>query len=212
MPYKDRKNQRENSRKYYEENKERIQEHNREWYKANKEKRREYNREYREANKERIQEYSREYSREYREANKERIQEYKRDWYKANKERLQERRDANKEKKQEYNREYLKTNVEMSMWHSCKKRAKKRDLPFDLTIEDLEVPEKCPILGLELKAGNDSSREISPSLDRIVPELGYVKGNIRVISLRANRLKSDASIEELEAILKYMKEHERDSI
>ena len=193
MPYKDRKNQRENSRKYYEENKERIQEHNREWYKANKEKRREYN-------------------REYREANKERIQEYKREWYKANKERLQERRDANKEKKQEYNREYLKTNVEMSMWHSCKKRAKKGDLPFDLTIEDLEVPEKCPILGLELKAGNDSSREISPSLDRIVPELGYVKGNIRVISLRANRLKSDASIEELEAILKYMKEHERDSI
>ena len=193
MPYKDPENQRENSRKYYEENKERIQEYNREWYKANKEKRREYN-------------------REYREANKERIQEYKRDWYKANKERLQERRDANKEKKQEYNREYLKTNVEMSMWHSCKKRAKKRDLPFDLTIEDLEVPEKCPILGLELKAGNDSSREISPSLDRIVPELGYVKGNIRVISLRANRLKSDASIEELEAILKYMKEHERDSI
>ena len=193
MPYKDRKNQRENSRKYYEENKERIQEYNREWYKANKEKRREYN-------------------REYREANKERIQEYKRDWYKANKERLQERRDANKEKKQEYNREYLKTNVEMSMWHSCKKRAKKGNLPFDLTIEDLEVPEKCPILGLELKAGNDSSREISPSLDRIVPELGYVKGNIRVISLRANRLKSDASIEELEAILKYMKEHERDSI
>ena len=120
--------------------------------------------------------------------------------------------ESNKEKKQEYNREYLKTNVEMSMWHSCKKRAKKRDLPFDLTIEDLEVPEKCPILGLELKAGNDSSREISPSLDRIVPELGYVKGNIRVISLRANRLKSDASIEELEAILKYMKEHERDSI
>jgi hypothetical protein len=193
VPYKDRKNQRENSRKYYEENKEKKQEYNREWYKANKEKRREYN-------------------REYREANKERIQEYKREWYKANKERLQERRDANKEKKQEYNREYLKTNVEMSMWHSCKKRAKKGNLPFDLTIEDLEVPEKCPILGLELKAGNDSSREISPSLDRIVPELGYVKGNIRVISLRANRLKSDASIEELEAILKYMKEHERDSI
>jgi len=193
MPYKDPEEKRENSRKYYESNKEKKQEYNREWYKANKEKRREYN-------------------REYREANKERIQEYKREWYKANKERLQERRDANKEKKQEYNREYLKTNVEMSMWHSCKKRAKKGDLPFDLTIEDLEVPEKCPILGLELKAGNDSSREISPSLDRIVPELGYVKGNIRVISLRANRLKSDASIEELEAILKYMKEHERDSI
>lgn len=120
--------------------------------------------------------------------------------------------EANKEKKREYNREYRDANVEMAMWHSSKKRAKKRGLPFDLTIEDIEVPEKCPILGLELKVGSESSREISPSLDRIVPELGYVKGNIRVISLRANRLKSDASIEELEAILRYMKEHERDSI
>jgi len=208
MPYKDPEEKRENSRKYYESNKEKKQEYNREWYKANKEKRREYNREYREANKERIQEYGREYSREYREANKERIQEYRREWYKANKERLQERRDANKDRKREYNREYREANVEMVMWHSCKKRAKKGGLPFDLTTEDLEVPEKCSILGLELKVGSDSSREISPSLDRIVPELGYVKGNIRVISHRANRLKSDASIEELEAILKYMKGQE----
>ena len=146
-------------------------------------------------------EKKREHGRKYYEANKEKKREYNREWYKAN-----------KEKRRQYNREYHEANVEMVMWHSCKKRAKKGGLPFDLTIEDLEVPEKCPILGLELKVGNDSSREISPSLDRIVPALGYVKGNIRVISLRANRLKSDASIEELEAILKYMKEHERDSI
>ena len=197
MPYKDPEKQREHSREYRE---------------ANKEKRREYNREYREANKGRLQEYNREYSREWRKSNKERIQEYRQEWYKANKERLQERRDANKDRKREYNREYREDNVEMVMLHSSKKRAKERGLPFDLTIEDLEVPEKCPILGLELKVGSDSSREISPSLDRIVPELGYVKDNVRVISHRANRIKSDATLEELEAILKYMKEHERDSI
>ena len=157
-------------------------EHGRKYYEANKEKKREYGRKYYEANKEKKREYNREYH------------------------------EANKEKLREYSRKYREANVEMGMFHSSKKRAKKKGLPFDLTIEELEVPEKCPILGLELKVGNDSSREISPSLDRIVPELGYVKGNIRVISHRANRLKSDASIEELEAILKYMKEHERDSI
>jgi len=146
-------------------------------------------------------EKQREYDRKYREANKERIQEWNRKY-----------REANKEKRREYDREWRKANIELSKLYSSKRRAEKEGLPFDLKIEDLEVPEKCPILGLELKVGSDSSLEVSPSLDRIVPELGYVKGNIRVISGRANRLKSDASIEELEAILKYMKEHERDSI
>ena len=161
---------------------EKKREHSRKYYEANKEKKREHSRKYYEANKEKKREYSREY------------------------------REANKEKRREYGREYREANVEMVMWHNSKNRAKKKGLPFDLTIEDLEIPEKCPILGLELKVGLNSSLEISPSLDRIVPELGYVKGNIRVISHRANRLKSDACIEELEAILKYMKEHERDSI
>lgn len=43
----------------------------------------------------------------------------------------------------------------------------------------------------------------SPSLDKIVPELGYVKGNIVVVSLRANQIKSDATIEELQAVAKF---------
>lgn len=46
----------------------------------------------------------------------------------------------------------------------------------------------------------------SPSLDRIKPELGYVKGNIRVISFKANSIKNDASIEELRQILQYMED------
>ena len=46
------------------------------------------------------------------------------------------------------------------------------------------------------------------SLDCIIPELGYVPGNVAVISRRANTIKNDATIEELELVLAYMKRHE----
>ena len=182
MPHKDREKRRERDREYYLKNRERLLEERRHRYYVNVEEEREKRRKWKRQNRERHNEIN----RKYREKNRVEISEKARESY--------------------YN------NIEKAMVRGAKSRSRDKGLPFDLTIEDLEVPEKCPILGLELKVGGDSSRDISPSLDRIVPELGYVKGNIRVISLRANRLKSDASIEELEAILKYMKEHERDSI
>lgn len=55
-------------------------------------------------------------------------------------------------------------------------------------------------LGLLL---DGSRRDRKPSLDRVVPSLGYVKGNVRVISFRANRIKSDATADELRAVLSY---------
>jgi hypothetical protein len=59
---------------------------------------------------------------------------------------------------------------------------------------------------VSLKRGVGKFDSCSPSLDRIVPELGYVKGNVRVISDRANRIKRDATLEELRAIVKYVEE------
>lgn len=86
-------------------------------------------------------------------------------------------------------------------------RAKKKGLGFDITAEDIPVPEYCPVLGIRLILGvdKDDLRD-SPSVDRINNDLGYIKGNVMVISVRANELKSDATIEELEAVLNYIRE------
>ncbi len=85
------------------------------------------------------------------------------------------------------------------MWAGAKKRAWIKGIPFSLVMSDMpEIPEVCPILSIKLKenciAGPD---DCSPSLDRIIPELGYVAGNVRVISNRANRIRSDANAHEL---------------
>jgi hypothetical protein len=90
------------------------------------------------------------------------------------------------------------------IWCNVKKRAKQKGTLFDLDIEDIpEIPVYCPILNIKLKANNISAPlDSSPSLDRINPKLGYIKGNVRIICNRANRIKSDATLEELKLILK----------
>ena len=82
-------------------------------------------------------------------------------------------------------------------------RAAKRGLPFALALADLlPLPVVCPVLSLRLIYAHRTRAEIanSPSLDRISPEAGYVAGNVRVISFRANTLRSNATASELEAV------------
>lgn len=80
---------------------------------------------------------------------------------------------------------------------SAKSRAKQNGLPFDLAPEDITIPEFCPILGIRIRKGTNYPCLSSPSLDRITPANGYVKGNVRVISQRANGLRSNATLQEL---------------
>ena len=94
------------------------------------------------------------------------------------------------------------------MRNNAKIRAKAKGLPFTITTKDIVIPDVCPVLGVPLTRPDGTSRgpgPYTPSLDRIVPELGYVPGNVRVISYRANRIRNDATIEELEAVLRYTK-------
>jgi hypothetical protein len=85
------------------------------------------------------------------------------------------------------------------MWEGAKKRAKRKGEVFALSLDDIpQIPETCPVLGIRLCANEKSGPiDSSPSLDRLNPALGYIPGNVRVISNRANRLRSDATASEL---------------
>lgn len=84
-------------------------------------------------------------------------------------------------------------------------RANKANIPFNLELSDLVIPDLCPVLGIKIAWGIGKRNDHSPSVDRIIPSQGYIKGNIQIISWRANRLRNDATTEELEKILCYAK-------
>lgn len=95
--------------------------------------------------------------------------------------------------------------LQWRIFHAAKTRAKKKGLPFDITIDDVVIPEVCPLLEIPLVKGTVGFNGNSPSLDRVVPDLGYVKGNVWVISMRANSIKRDASLEELTLLSRNLK-------
>lgn len=84
------------------------------------------------------------------------------------------------------------------MLYRAKGRAREAGLPFNLTLDDIEIPDRCPVLGTALRVGGGT--DSSPSLDRVIPELGYTRGNVIVVSGRVNRLKSDATLSEMERV------------
>jgi hypothetical protein len=94
-----------------------------------------------------------------------------------------------------------------SMLSGAKRRASEQGLAFDLVLEDITIPPVCPVLGIPLHTGEGMWSTGSPSLDRLIPELGYVKGNVVVISWRANALKRDATLEELELLTAWLARH-----
>lgn len=96
------------------------------------------------------------------------------------------------------------------MFIAAKARALKEGIPFSIEEEDIVIPKKCPILNIPLNLkipergdrGNNIRNYDSPSLDKIIPSLGYVKDNIWVISYRANTIKNNCTFEEIEKLYK----------
>lgn len=98
--------------------------------------------------------------------------------------------------------------VAYRLWVGAHSRAAKKGLPFDLEVADIEVPEKCPVFGvpMERATGSRGAGDSSPTLDKIIPELGYVKGNVAVISWKANRLKSNGTLDDFRALTRWLSE------
>jgi hypothetical protein len=83
--------------------------------------------------------------------------------------------------------------LKQQLFRSAKKRALKKELEFTIELEDIYIPQKCPILKVPLIC----STRYSPSIDRIFPDKGYIKGNIAVISTLANSMKANATPKDL---------------
>ena len=97
---------------------------------------------------------------------------------------------------------------EYKIWCATKSRAKERGLEHTIQPKDIVIPDVCPILGIKLIGGKGSGHGFKanlPSLDRMDSAVGYVPGNVYVISWKANQLKSDNTIDTLERILSYMR-------
>ena len=171
-------------RKYYQDNKEKLAKYRQD----NKEKRVEYDKKYRQNNKEKKVEYD----KKYRQDNKEKIAKYRQD---------------NKEKIVESLKKYRQNNKEKLIVRWAKTRANKNNVPFDIDEDYIKKiwPKHniCPIFKIKLEQSNLYTGDQSPSLDRIIPKLGYVKGNVQIMSHKANRIKNNATFEELVIIGKY---------
>lgn len=134
-------------------------------------------------------------ARQWRLANPERVRELHRAWRAANPARAKEHAKA----------KYERQSDERRLYSAARSRALAKGLEFSIVVEDIVVPDKCPVLGIPLERHKCRARANSPSLDRIDPQKGYVASNIQVISNRANTLKNNATIEELEIVLAHMR-------
>ena len=92
-----------------------------------------------------------------------------------------------------WQKRYRQEKLPKYLLKSAKQRAIESKLPFNLDIEDIQIPENCPLLGVKMELRT----KYAPSIDKIIPDKGYVKGNIMIISRKANTMKNDASIEQL---------------
>ena len=98
----------------------------------------------------------------------------------------------------------------------AKDRAQKNNVPFSLTTEYLQsiAGDECPIFCTPLvwgqsKRGRGIPLDNGPELDRIVPDRGYVEGNVAFISRKANRIKGEGTMVQHYAIADWIWEQTR---
>ena len=133
------------------------------------------------------------HSKKSREANPEKVKEQRRQRYAKNGEKIREAAT-----------QWARDNPRQKMLTAAKGSAARSNLPFNIEFNDIVIPSVCPVLGIPLFFTDGKRTDNTPSLDKIVPELGYVKGNVLVISWKANKLKSNGTAEEHRLIAEYI--------
>lgn len=105
------------------------------------------------------------------------------------------------------NRERKSTpdDVRRYLFSSAKSRAREKGIAFTITLEDIVIPENCPVLKVKMTSARGARHENSYTLDRVDNSKGYEPGNVRVISWRANYVKATLSLEEIERLYLYSK-------
>lgn len=110
----------------------------------------------------------------------------------------------NKEKATKYKWFYRTEKIPAYLLTKSKIRARRDNIKHSITKDDIVVPKFCPIILIPILPGVGKVCANSPSLDKIIPEEGYVKGNVQVISHKANAMKQNATPEELRAFAKWV--------
>jgi len=155
---------------------------------------------------------TKEYHREYYKRNREKLLKKSRNNYHTTKDEISVRRKTIRDnrypgKNNKAVKEYYESNPRHYILNNARLRASDKSLDFNLDIEDIIIPEHCPILGIPIKRSpGKCAHANSPTLDRIDNDKGYIKGNVHVISWRANRIKSDATVVELLKIAYYIRD------
>lgn len=145
-------------------------------------------------------------AQQWRATHKEHRRIYRNKWNKENKNKVRAHRKKFQPKARAWQNKNRTKNVLPYLIYQAKARAKKKQIPFDITTADLLLPKTCPVLGIPIILGKKKQVDGSPTIDRIIPNRGYVRGNICVISAKANRIKNDALLEELKKVVKYFEE------
>ena len=150
----------------------------------------------------RTKEQARAYNQIYYEKNKEKLKEDASSYYEENREKVlvvvREYRDNNRQLIREKGRQYYRDNLKNRLVNAARSRSKKSGLEFDITEDDIDIPDVCPLLNIPLFVGEGrkSVKSNSASLDRIDSSRGYTKDNVWIISFKANTMKSNSTLDE----------------
>ena len=108
---------------------------------------------------------------------------------------------VNAKNRERFDPNAISKTTEYKMLARAKSRAKKNNLAFNIELDDIVIPGRCPLLGIKIESTEVRNSPNNPSLDKIIPKKGYIKGNVWVISNRANTLKNDATLQELKTLV-----------